>query len=53
MTSCPFCSGNFTEIPDAVDLAVRRVLMDGSEVDILHDNAQLEEYGKIGALLRY
>ncbi|MFN2152774.1 MAG: hypothetical protein ACK2T5_14315 [Anaerolineales bacterium] len=53
MTSCPFCSGNFAEIPDAVDLAVRRVLMDGSEVDILHDNAQLEEYGKIGALLRY
>ena len=51
--SCPFCSSNFEEIPDAVDLAVRRVLEDGGEVDILHDNPQLEENGKIGALLRY
>jgi len=53
LEGCPFCSGNFSEIPDAVDLAVRRVLEDGGEVDILHDNPQLEENGKIGALLRY
>jgi peptide chain release factor subunit 1 len=53
LEGCPFCSGIFEEIPDAVDLAVRRVLEDGGEVDILHDNPQLEEYGKIGALLRY
>jgi peptide subunit release factor 1 (eRF1) len=53
LDSCPFCSSNFTEIPDAVDLAVRRVLEEGGEVDILHENPQLEEHGKIGALLRY
>ena len=51
--SCPFCGAALEEIPDAVDLAVRRVLEDGGEVDMLHDNPQLEEHGKIGALLRY
>jgi hypothetical protein len=53
MDSCPFCSGNFEEIPDAVDLAVRRVLEEGGEVDMLAENPKLEEHGKIGALLRY
>ena len=53
LESCAFCNGNFEEIPDAVDLAVRRVLEEGGEVDMLHGNAELEEHGKIGALLRY
>ena len=53
LDSCPFCSSNFTEIPDAVDLAVRRVLEEGGDVDMLNENPQLEEQGKIGALLRY
>jgi hypothetical protein len=53
LDSCPFCGSNFTEIPDAVDLAVRRVLEEGGEVDILDENPQLQEQGKIGALLRY
>jgi peptide subunit release factor 1 (eRF1) len=53
MESCPFCSGVFVEIPDSVDLAVRRVMEEGGEVDIIHENPQLEENGKIGALLRY
>jgi rubrerythrin len=51
--TCPYCGGSFTEIPDAVDLAVRRVLEDGGDVDVIHDNPQLEENGKIGAMLRY
>ncbi len=53
LENCPFCSGNFTEIPDAVDLAVRRVLEEGGDVDMLTENPKLEEHGKIGALLRY
>lgn len=53
LDSCPFCSGVFEEIPDAVDMAVRRVLEEGGDVDILHENPKLEEHGKIGALLRY
>lgn len=53
LDSCPFCSGNFEEIPDAVDLAVRRVLEEGGDVDMLQENPKLDEQGKIGALLRY
>ncbi len=53
LENCPFCSGNFEEIPDAVDMAVRRVLEEGGDVDILHENPKLEDQGKIGALLRY
>ncbi len=53
LENCPFCSGNFEEIPDAVDLAVRRVLEEGGDVDILHENPKLEAQGKIGALLHY
>jgi peptide subunit release factor 1 (eRF1) len=53
LDSCPFCSSNFTKIPDAVDLAVRRVLEDGGDVDMVQENSKLEEKGKIGALLRY
>ena len=51
--NCPYCGGAFIEIPDAVDLAVRRVLENSGDVDIIHDNPSLEENGKIGALLRY
>ena len=53
LKSCPFCNNVFSEIPDAVDLAVRRVLEDGGDVEMLHDNDALEEHGMIGALLRY
>lgn len=51
--SCSFCSGSFTEMPDAVEMAVRRVLKNGGEIEVLHDHAELNRIGKIGALLRY
>jgi peptide subunit release factor 1 (eRF1) len=50
---CPFCSNEFEQIEDAVELAVRRVIDDGGEVEIVHDNEMLEKSGKIGGLLRY
>jgi peptide subunit release factor 1 (eRF1) len=50
--TCPFCGNQFEEIPDAVELVVRRVMQDGGDVEILHD-ANREELGGIGALLRY
>lgn len=53
LESCPFCGGAFTKIPDAVELAVRKVLQNGGEVDVLHANDRLEKHGNIGALLRY
>jgi rRNA maturation endonuclease Nob1 len=50
---CPFCGEKPEEIPDAVELAVQKVLRDGGDVDFIEEDKTLEEYGNIGALLRY
>ncbi len=49
---CPFCGGEMKEIPDAVEMAIRRVMKDGGEVEIIHDNEDIKAFG-IGGLLRY
>ncbi len=51
--SCPFCGGHFEPINDAVELAVRRVMQAGGDVEVLHEDAVLASHGNIGALLRY
>ncbi|MCL4559437.1 MAG: hypothetical protein M1281_02335 [Chloroflexi bacterium] len=51
--ACPFCGGTFTKIVDAAEMAVREVLQEGGEVEIIHSTPGLEDSGKIGALLRY
>jgi len=50
---CPFCGEKFDEIPDAVEFAVREVLSEGGDVEVLQENQTLEQHGHIGALLRY
>jgi peptide subunit release factor 1 (eRF1) len=50
---CPFCSNEFGKIQDAVELAIHRVLADGGDVEIVHENLKLENAGNIGGLLRY
>ncbi len=50
---CPFCGADFEEIADAVELAVRRVMADGGEVEVIHGSPQLEQAGRIAGLLRY
>jgi peptide chain release factor subunit 1 len=50
---CGFCGNPVEEIEDAVEFAVRRVLADGGEVEVVKANPQLEKAGNIGALLRY
>ena len=50
---CPYCGKVFSEIPDAVELAVRRVLQSGNEVEVVSPQAGLERAGSIGARLRY
>nr|BAL54759.1 hypothetical conserved protein [uncultured Chloroflexota bacterium] len=52
LMSCPFCGASFAEIPDAVELAVRKVLESGGEVEIV-DGAPALEPLKIGGILRY
>lgn len=53
LETCPFCSNEFEEITDAVELAVRRVMRNGGEVEVVHDSEALVEQGGIGAILRY
>jgi len=50
---CPFCGQPFEKIEDAVELAVRQVISNGSEVEVVHGDPQLERAGRIGAILRY
>ena len=53
IATCAFCGGEFEQIPDSVEMAVRKVMQSGGEVEVLHDNKALSKHGKIGALLRY
>ncbi|HET7009139.1 MAG TPA: hypothetical protein VFI11_00055 [Anaerolineales bacterium] len=51
--ACPFCGNSFEDIEDAVEMAVRKVMSDGGEVEVVGRHAALERVGSIGALLRY
>lgn len=53
LESCPFCENQFEKITDAVELAVRRVMRDGGEVEVLRDIEPQKDFDSIGALLRY
>lgn len=53
LETCPFCGERFDKIPDAVEMAVRKVIRDGGEVLVLRDSPKLQESGGIGAQLRY
>ena len=51
LDTCPFCGSPFEAVPDAVELAVRRTIEDGGEIEVIPRD--LSEIGHIGALLRY
>lgn len=53
LSACPFCGGEIREIPDAVELAIQRVMEQGGEVEIVEEKSKLDAAGGIGALLRY
>lgn len=53
LDACVYCGSPLLNIPDAVELAIRRVLMDGGDVEFIHDSPQFTAAGRIGALLRY
>ncbi|MFU8770901.1 MAG: hypothetical protein ACNA8H_00630 [Anaerolineales bacterium] len=53
LDACPFCGNVFKQIPDAVEMAVRRVMQEGGEVEVLHNGERISSFGSIGALLRY
>jgi peptide chain release factor subunit 1 len=49
---CPFCGGEFTEISDAAEALVTKVIEDGGKVEVVADHPKIAEFG-VGALLRY
>jgi peptide chain release factor subunit 1 len=53
LKECPFCGGEMAQIEDAVNTIVRKAIESGMEVEVVKDNAALEEAGGIGAILRY
>lgn len=53
MPSCPYCDSAFDQIPDVIELTVRKVMQSGGEVEVIHDDDGLGEYDSIGGLLRY
>jgi peptide subunit release factor 1 (eRF1) len=50
---CPFCGKPFSQIEDAVELAVHKVLQDGGEVEIISPSQELTNAGSIAAATRY
>lgn len=52
MDACAFCGKSFTQIKDAVEMAIRKVMRDGGEVEIVSGSPKLEQVG-IGGVLRY
>ncbi len=53
LITCPFCGGSFREIPDAVEMAVRKVMQSGGDVEVYQIDQPFLEEANIGALLRY
>ena len=51
--NCPYCGGDTKQIEDAVELAVRRVMRSGGEVEVLDSDQDVGEFENIGGLLRY
>jgi peptide subunit release factor 1 (eRF1) len=50
---CSFCGNTFKQIPDAVEMAVRKVMQQGGEVEVVQEDQNTERFGHIGAILRY
>lgn len=53
LQTCQFCGSEFEQIPDAVEMAVHRVMKAGGEVEVLQQEHQVDGFENIGALLRY
>ncbi|MEN6392999.1 MAG: hypothetical protein ABFD53_04250 [Anaerolineaceae bacterium] len=51
--TCPLCGGEVEKVSDVIEMAVKKVLESGGEVEVLHDDFQLADYEHIGGVLRY
>jgi peptide chain release factor subunit 1 len=53
LSTCQFCGSEFDQIPDAVEMAVQRVMKAGGDVEVLQHEHKVDGFENIGALLRY
>ncbi len=53
LEACPFCGAKFSQIPDAVEMAVFKVMKTGGDVEVIQNQHQVSGFENIGALLRY
>lgn len=53
LDACQFCGSKFEQIPDAVEMAVHRVMKSGGDVEVLQYEHKVDGFENIGALLRY
>ena len=53
LEACPFCGSKFECIPDAVEMAVHKVMKAGGEVELLQHRHDVKGFNGIGAILRY
>ena len=53
LSTCQYCGSQFDQIPDAVEMAVQRVMKAGGEVEVLQHEHAVDGFENIGALLRY
>jgi hypothetical protein len=53
LPACQFCGARFEQIPDAVEMAVFKVMKTGGEVEVLQHEHKVNGFKNIGALLRY
>lgn len=52
--TCPFCGHQeIRSVPDTTDLAIRKAVATGAEIDIVRGNAALVGAGGMAAILRY
>ena len=51
--TCPYCGSQFTRIPDAVEMAVYKVMKSGGDVEVIQNPHQVNGFENIGAMLRY
>jgi peptide chain release factor subunit 1 len=50
---CPYCSSDVRPHAHVIDAAIRTAIEKGVAVKIVADNDQLDQAGKVGAILRY
>ncbi len=53
LPACQFCGSKFERIPDAVEMAVYKVMKAGGEVEVLQHEHKIDGFENIGAMLRY